>query len=95
MIEKNWEKFTTFYFAKNAPATNNPPLENYYSTSLKTHRKETAQNRQRNTKPHEALNNEKNRTTGQTQKNTVKNIPKVHTLPKSRIKKAHPTKNPK
>lgn len=25
MIEKNWEKFTTFYFAKNAPATNNPP----------------------------------------------------------------------
>jgi len=38
MIEKNWEKFTTFYFVKNAPATNNP-IENYYSTSLKTHRK--------------------------------------------------------
>jgi len=38
MIEKNWEKFTTFYFVKNAPANSNP-LKNYYSTSLKTHRK--------------------------------------------------------
>jgi len=37
-IEKNWEHFTAFYFVKNAPATNNS-LENYYSTSLKTHRK--------------------------------------------------------
>jgi len=37
-IEKNWEHFTAFYFVKNSPATNNP-LENYYSTSLKTHRK--------------------------------------------------------
>jgi len=38
MIEKNWEKFTTFYFVKNAPANNKPP-KNYYSTSLKTYRK--------------------------------------------------------
>ena len=37
-IGKNWEHFTAFYFVKDAPATNNP-LENYYSTSLKTHRK--------------------------------------------------------
>jgi hypothetical protein len=37
-IEKNWEKFTIFYFIEGAPATNNL-LENYYSTSLKTHRK--------------------------------------------------------
>ena len=37
-IEKNWEKFTAFYFVEGAPATNNL-LENYYSTSLKTHRK--------------------------------------------------------
>ena len=38
MIEKNWEYFTAFYFVDGAPATNNP-IENYYSTSLKTHRK--------------------------------------------------------
>ena len=37
-IEKNWEHFTAFYFVKGAPATNNR-IENYYSTSLKTHRK--------------------------------------------------------
>lgn len=37
-IEKNWEHFTAFYFVKGAPATNNG-IENYYSTSLKTHRK--------------------------------------------------------
>ena len=37
-IEKNWERFTAFYFVDGAPATNNP-LETYYSTSLKTHRK--------------------------------------------------------
>ena len=37
-IEKNWELFTAFYFVKGAPATNNG-VENYYSTSLKTHRK--------------------------------------------------------
>ena len=37
-IEKNWVHFTAFYFVKDAPATNNG-VENYYSTSLKTHRK--------------------------------------------------------
>ncbi len=37
-IEKNWDRFTAFYFMEGAPATNNR-LENYYSTSLKTHRK--------------------------------------------------------
>jgi len=37
-IEKNWAKFTAFYLVVGAPATNNL-LENYYSTSLKTHRK--------------------------------------------------------
>ncbi|GBE54884.1 hypothetical protein BMS3Bbin15_01048 [archaeon BMS3Bbin15] len=37
-IEKNWDRFTAFYFVPGAPATNNP-IENYYSTSLKTHRK--------------------------------------------------------
>ncbi len=37
-IEKHWIKFTIFYFVEGAPATNNL-LENYYSTSLKTHRK--------------------------------------------------------
>ncbi len=37
-IEKNWDRYTAFYFVKGAPATNNP-IENYYSTSLKTHRK--------------------------------------------------------
>jgi hypothetical protein len=37
-IEELWPKLTAFYFVDNAPATNNA-LENYYSTSLKTHRK--------------------------------------------------------
>ena len=37
-IEELWSKLTAFYFVGNAPATNNA-LENYYSTSLKTHRK--------------------------------------------------------
>jgi len=37
-IEKNWDRFTAFYFMEGAPATNNQ-VENYYSTSLKTHRK--------------------------------------------------------
>lgn len=37
-IEKNWDRFTAFYFVPGAPATNNQ-VENYYSTSLKTHRK--------------------------------------------------------
>ncbi len=37
-IEKNWDRFTAFYFVEGAPATNNL-VENYYSTSLKTHRK--------------------------------------------------------
>lgn len=38
MIRKNWESFTAFYHVKGCPATNNA-IENYYSTSLKTHRK--------------------------------------------------------
>jgi hypothetical protein len=38
MIQKNWERFTAFYLVEGAPATNNL-IENYYSTSLKTHRK--------------------------------------------------------
>jgi len=38
MIKKNWNYFTAFYHIKGCPATNNK-LENYYSTSLKTHRK--------------------------------------------------------
>ena len=38
MIKKNWNYFTAFYHIKGCPATNNA-LENYYSTSLKTHRK--------------------------------------------------------
>jgi len=38
MIKKNWNYFTAFYHIKECPATNND-LENYYSTSLKTHRK--------------------------------------------------------
>ncbi len=37
-IEEHWPNLTAFYFVDNAPATNNP-IENYYSTSLKTHRK--------------------------------------------------------
>ncbi len=38
MIKKNWKYFTAFYFVKECPATNNA-IENFYSTSLKTHRK--------------------------------------------------------
>lgn len=38
MIKKNWKSFTAFYEVKKCPATNNA-LENFYSTSLKTHRK--------------------------------------------------------
>lgn len=38
MIKRNWELLTAFYHIKGCPATNNA-LENYYSTSLKTHRK--------------------------------------------------------
>lgn len=38
MIKKNWKYFTAFYHIKDCPATNNA-IENYYSTSLKTHRK--------------------------------------------------------
>ncbi|KAF5436223.1 hypothetical protein C5S36_00890 [Candidatus Methanophagaceae archaeon] len=38
IIKRGWELFTAFYFVKGAPATNNG-VENYYSTSLKTHRK--------------------------------------------------------
>jgi len=37
-IKELWPKLTAFYFVDSAPATNNA-LENYYSTSLKTHRK--------------------------------------------------------
>ena len=37
-IEINWSRLTAFYFVDGAPATNNI-IENYYSTSLKTHRK--------------------------------------------------------
>jgi hypothetical protein len=38
MIENNWDFFTAFYSVKGCPATNNS-IENYYSTSIKTHRK--------------------------------------------------------
>lgn len=38
MIKENWKYFTAFYHIKNCPATNNS-IENFYSTSLKTHRK--------------------------------------------------------
>ena len=38
LTEKNWVLFTMFYFVKDAPATNKG-VENYYSTSVKTHRK--------------------------------------------------------
>lgn len=38
MIKKNWKFFTAFYAVKDCPATNNS-IENFYSTSLKTHRK--------------------------------------------------------
>ncbi len=38
MIKKHWTNLTVFQYVPGAPATNNA-LENYYSTSLKTHRK--------------------------------------------------------
>ena len=38
MIKENWKYFTAFYHVDGCPATNNA-IENYYSTSLKTHRK--------------------------------------------------------
>ena len=38
MIKKNWKYLTAFYHIKGCPATNNA-VENFYSTSLKTHRK--------------------------------------------------------
>jgi hypothetical protein len=38
MIKDNWKNLTMFQFLLGFPATNNP-IENYYSTSLKTHRK--------------------------------------------------------
>jgi len=38
MIKENWEYFTAFYAVDGCPATNNA-VENFYSTSLKTHRK--------------------------------------------------------
>ena len=37
-INKHWMNLTVFYHIEGAPATNNA-IENYYSTSLKTHRK--------------------------------------------------------
>jgi hypothetical protein len=38
MIKNNWKLLTAFYHIKGCPATNNA-IENFYSTSLKTHRK--------------------------------------------------------
>lgn len=38
MIKKHWTNLIMFHFVEGAPATNNA-IENYYSTSLKTHRK--------------------------------------------------------
>jgi len=38
MIKDNWKFFTAFYKIKNCPSTNNA-IENFYSTSIKTHRK--------------------------------------------------------
>jgi len=38
MIKDHWKNLTMFYVLPGLPATNNP-IENYYSTSLKTHRK--------------------------------------------------------
>lgn len=37
-IEKHWKQFTLFYKVKDCPHTNNV-IENYFSSSLKTHRK--------------------------------------------------------
>ena len=38
LIAKNWEQFAAFHYVEGAPATNNR-IENYYSRSIKTHRK--------------------------------------------------------
>jgi len=38
MIKKKWKNLTMFHAIPGLPATNNP-IENYYSSSLKTHRK--------------------------------------------------------
>ncbi len=38
MIGDNWKYFTAFYRVRDCPATNNA-IENFFSTSLKTHRK--------------------------------------------------------
>jgi len=38
MIKKHWMNLTAFHYFEGAPATNNA-IENFYSTSLKTHRK--------------------------------------------------------
>lgn len=38
MIKQHWKNLIMFHFVDGAPATNNS-IENYYSTSLKTHRK--------------------------------------------------------
>ena len=38
MISKNWDQLNMFRMIKDGPATNNA-IENYYSTSLKTHQK--------------------------------------------------------
>ena len=38
MIKENWKNLIMFHLVEGAPATNNA-IENYYSTSLKTHRK--------------------------------------------------------
>jgi len=38
MIKDHWKNLTMFHVLPGLPATNNP-IENYYSTSLKTHRK--------------------------------------------------------
>jgi hypothetical protein len=38
MIKDHWKNLTMFHVLPDIPATNNP-IENYYSTSLKTHRK--------------------------------------------------------
>ena len=38
MIKEHWKNLIMFHFVDGAPATNNS-IENYYSTSLKTHRK--------------------------------------------------------
>ena len=38
MIKKHWKNLTLFHAIPCLPATNNA-IENYYSTSLKTHRK--------------------------------------------------------